>query len=408
MTKFTYTAKNKEGKAAGGTVEASDKAAALSLLEKQYLTAVSLHEEKTGFDPNNLNIGFLKSKKVKTKDMVIFSRQLSTMVNAGVPLVRSLNTLKSQTKSLYFQEVITGVAKDVESGTPLADSLQKYPRVFSDVYINMVRAGEAAGILDEILKRLAVQQEKEATIKKKIKSASMYPMVLLVITTVAFFALMIFIVPKIGDIVVDLAGEDTQLPPYTRAMLALSDFMVNQWYFFMAIIFGGIFSFRRYTRTKNGKRQWHKLLLKMPIVSGILTKIAVARFARTFASLLGAGVGVLDSIHITGRAVGNVIIKEELDAAAEQVKNGKQLSEPLSNSQVFPPIVAQMLSIGEESGKTDEILLKVADFYEEEVDAVIDGLSSIIEPIMIVILGAMVGLIAASVMGPISELSQNI
>lgn len=408
MAKFSYSGKNKEGKLANGSVEATDKATALELLAKQGIKAATIREEKTGFDPNNLNLNFLKSKKVKSKDMVIFSRQLSTMVNAGVPLVRSLNTLKSQTKNKYFQEVIVSISKDVESGMPLADALAKHPKIFSDVYINMVGAGEAAGILDEILKRLAYQQEKEATIKKKIKSASMYPMVLLVITTVAFFALMIFIVPKIGDIVTDLAGEDAELPVYTQALLALSDFLVQRWYIFIAMVVGGVIGFRKYTHTPKGKKRWHGLLLRMPVISGIITKIAIARFARTFSALLGAGVGVLDSIHITGRAVGNVVIQEEFENAANEVKNGKQLSEPLSNSKVFPPIVAQMLSIGEESGKTDEILVKVADFYEEEVDAVIDGLSSILEPIMIVILGGMVGLIAASVMGPISSLSQQI
>ncbi len=408
MTKFSYSARNKEGKAVSGVVEASSKTSALELLVKQELKPAGIHEVKTGFDPNHLSLKFLQRKHVKSKDMVIFSRQLATMINAGVPLVRSLNTLQLQTRSNYFKEILQEVSKDVEGGIPLADALEKHPTAFTDIYVNMIRAGEAAGILDEILKRLALQQEKEASMKKKIKSASTYPMVLLVITTVAFFVLMIFIVPKIGDIVKDLAGPDAKLPAYTAFMLGLSDFLVKRWYLFIIGGFGGITLIRRYIKTPKGKFRWHGLLLKMPIARTIIGKIAIARFARTFSSLLGAGVSMLDAIHITGRSVGNVVIQKELDEAAKAVKNGQQLSEPLSTSKIFPPIVAQMLAVGEESGQIDTILVKVADSYEEEVDALIDGLSAALEPLMIIALGSIVGLIAASVMGPISSLSQQI
>lgn len=272
----------------------------------------------------------------------------------------------------------------------------------------MVKAGEAGGILDDILKRLAMQQEKDASIKKKIKSASAYPMVLLVITVVAFFALMTFVVPRIGQIVTDLAGDDAVLPIQTRVLLSISDFMTNYWYFFLVIVVGGTFLLRRYIKTKKGRRNWHALLLRIPVVKTIITKVAIARFARIFSSLMGAGVSVLDSINVTADAIGNVIIEEELKEAGKEVTAGQQLSEPLSNSKHFPPIVAQMLSVGEETGQTDQVLIKVADFYEEEVDNMVDSLSSIIEPVMIVLMGAMVGLIASAVIGPISELSQSI
>jgi type IV pilus assembly protein PilC len=330
------------------------------------------------------------------------------MINAGVPLVRSLNTLNEQTESSALREVLSVVSKDVESGMSFAESLEKHPNVFGPIYTSMVKAGEAGGILDDILKRLAMQQEKDASIKKKIKSASAYPMVLLVITIIAFFALMTFVVPRIGQIVTDLAGDDAVLPIQTRVLLGVSDFMINYWYIFAIIVVGGFILIRRYIKTKRGRRNWHALLLRIPVIKTVITKVAIARFARIFSSLMSAGVSVLDSINVTADAIGNVIIEEELKEAGKAVTSGQQLSEPLANSKHFPPIVAQMLSVGEETGQTDQVLVKVADFYEEEVDNMVESLSSIIEPIMIVVMGAMVGLIASAVIGPISELSQTI
>ena len=290
----------------------------------------------------------------------------------------------------------------------MAEALAVYPRVFSEVYVNMVRAGEAGGILDEILKRLATQVEKEATMRKKIKSASAYPVVIFSITVLAFFGIMIVVIPKLGKIITDLGGPDAKLPVYTQAMLAMSTFMQKNAIFIIIFVALTIFFLRRYLRTPKGKYKFHALLLKLPVMKTIITKIAIARFSRTFASLMSSGVSVLEALEVTGGAIGNKVIEEELKNAAKEVKNGKQLSEPLSKSDHFPPIVAQMLAIGEETGEIDTILVKVADFYEEEVDAVIDGLSSLIEPLMIIVLGGMVGLIAASVMGPIASLSQNV
>jgi type IV pilus assembly protein PilC len=330
------------------------------------------------------------------------------MIGAGVPLNRTLNTLEEQSTSKYFKVVISQIAKDVESGTSLGDSFEKHSDVFSDIYINMVRAGEAGGILDDIMKRLANQVEQDASMRKKIKSASMYPMVIGVITFIAFFGIMIFVMPKLGKIITDLGGPDAKLPIYSQFLLSLSGFMQKNAIPVFAVTFITIFLFRRYIKTPKGKFWWHATMLRTPIIKEIITKIAIARFSRTFASLMTAGVSVLDALQITGGAIGNKVIEKELSEAAKEVKNGKQLSEPLSKSKHFPPIVGQMIAIGEETGQIDTILVKVADFYEEEVETTIDGLSSIIEPIMIVVLGAIVGLIAASVMGPIASLSKNI
>jgi len=405
---FTYTAQNKEGHSVTGEIEAADKAAASELLTKQGFKPLLIKVKKSGFDPNNLQFSWLKSKRVKTKDLVIFTRQLSTMINAGVPLVRSLNTLNEQTESDQLKTVLASVAKDVEGGVSFAEALTKHPNVFGPIYVNMVKAGEAGGILDDILKRLATQQEKDASIRKKIKSASTYPIVLLVITFIAFFALMTFVVPRIGQIVTDLAGDDAVLPLQTRVLLGLSDFLLNYWYIFAIVLVGGFIVLRRYLKTKGGRRNWHRLLLKIPVLKTVITKVAIARFARIFSSLMGAGVSVLDSINVTADAIGNVVIETELKEAGKAVTAGQQLSEPLGTSKHFPPIVAQMLAVGEETGQTDQVLIKVADFYEEEVDNLVESLSSIIEPIMIVVMGAMVGLIASAVIGPISELSQSI
>ncbi len=400
--KFSYTATNKEGKTVHGSVEGVNRDAVLSLLHKQGLHPIVVKAES--------GLGKMKGRPrhVKLRDLVIFTRQLSTMISAGVPITRCLTTLQEQSESKYFQLVIADITKEVEGGTPLGDAFAKYPNVFSDVYVNMVKAGEAGGILDEILKRLAAQVEQDASMRKKIKSAMTYPLVILSITILAFFGIMIFIIPKISKILTDLGGPDAKLPVYTQAMINMSNFMRSNFILIGIVLAIAIFLTRRYIRTPQGKYKFHALLLRTPIVKVIIVKVAIARFARTFASLMSAGVSVLDALEVTGGAIGNKVIEAELKAAAKEVKAGKQLSEPLSKSKHFPPIVSQMLAVGEETGQTDTILVKVADFYEEEVSVMVDGLSSIIEPLMIVVLGSLVGLIAASVMGPIASLSKNV
>jgi type IV pilus assembly protein PilC len=410
MPNFLYIATNNQAKIITGTLDATDKSAAIAALVKQGLRPLSLKGgDDTGKATGNFSFGdLLGANKVKSDDIVMFTRQLSAMMSAGVPLLRGLSSLQQHTESEALKKILVLIIKDVEGGAPLADTLEKYPNTFNDVYVNMVRAGEAAGILDEILKRLAMQQEKNATIRKKVKSAMAYPMVLIVITIIAFFGLMLFVIPQIGKILLDLGGADAKLPPLTQAMLAISGFMTSFWYIVLPAIFGGVVLLLRYMKTPTGKAIFHHLVLKVPGIKTIIMKVAVARFARTFAALMGAGVAVLEALSVTARAVGNVVYEQALNDAAEAVKNGATLSSVIEKNPIFPAIVAQMLAVGEETGQTDVVLLKVADFYEEEVDVAIDGLSAIIEPVMIVIMGSMVGLIAASVMGPIAGLAQNI
>lgn len=407
MPRFAYTASDDKNNVVKGTTELADRGSVINALAKQNLRPISirqLKDKKTNIDFNNL----FQSTKVKQDHLVAFTRQLSAMVGAGVPLLRSLSSLEKHAEDQALKRILADVVKDVEGGMPLGDALAKHPDTFNDIYVNMVRAGESAGILDDILKRLAAQLEKSSAIRKKIKSALAYPMVLIFITIAAFFGLMIFVIPQIGKILQDLGGPDAELPGITLFMLGLSGIITTYWYIIFPVIGGGIFFLLRYIKTKKGKRQFHTVILKIPGISVIIRKVAIARFARTFSALMGAGVAVLESLDVTSRAVGNVLYEEALKNAAIEVKNGKSLSSTIEKNELFPPIVSQMLAVGEETGQTDTVLLKVADFYEEEVDLAIESISSIIEPAMIVVMGGMVGLIAASVMTPISQLSSNI
>ena len=406
MSTFNYTARDHDNQIISGVVSATDRTTAMQAIRAQGLSPILI---KAGEETSKLGrLGSIKlGGKVKTKDLVVFTRQLATMVNAGVPMARSLTTLQAQTENKAFKEKLGQIAKKVEGGIGLGKALAEHPEVFSNIYINMVSAGEEGGILDEVLNRLALQVEKDAEIKHKVKSAMAYPVVVSVITLVAFFGLMTFVIPKLGAIIQNIGGE---LPTLTRVMLNISSFMRSP--IFIALVFIGgplaIFGLRRYLRTDEGLYRFHRILLKLPIVKVFITKVAIARFSRIFSSLMAAGVTVLVSIETTSSAIGNKVIERELLGASEKVRNGVPLSVSLAGSQVFPPIVSQMLAIGEETGQIDKILVKVAEYYETEVDTFVNALSSIIEPLMILVLGAIVGLVAASVFGPLTSLTQSI
>ena len=409
MPQFTYQAFNSARDIVSGSIEAADRASAITTLGNQSLKPIEIKEKGKSLlaGGGDLNIPFL-SGHVTGSALVLFTRQLSTMVAAGVPLLRALNGLSKNADSKALSIIVEQVSADIQGGMTLADALAKHPKTFNSVYTNMVRAGEAGGILDDILDRLATQQEKSASMKKKIRGAMAYPLVLLVIVIGAFFGLMIFIIPQIGKIIKNLAGPTGHLPALTTVMLGISDFVLTYWWALLLVIVGGVVAFLRITKTPAGKSAFHHLLLHIPVVKDVIMKTAVARFARTFSALLGAGVSIVEALEVTSAAIGNVVYQEAFKKAIEEVKVGKQLSTELEKYAIFPPIVPQMLSVGEETGKIDTVLLKVADFYEEEVDVTINSLSAIIEPIMIVVMGAMVGLIVASVMGPITSLATQI
>jgi len=405
---FSYKATKKDGTAATGTIEAGSHEGAVQALAHQGLHPLVVKAATAkGKGGGNITFGNF-GKKVKSSDLVIFTRQLATMVSAGVPLARGLELLQEDPESPYFKEVLSSITRDVRGGLPLGDAFAKYPNVFSDVYVNMVKAGEEGGILDQIMKRLAKQIESDASMKKQVKSAMAYPIVIGCITVVAFFGIMFVLMPKLGSIFAQLAGPGYQLPIYTRVLLNFADYCRKYVFIYAPIIIISIVFLRRYIKTPSGKYKLHVLLLRLPVVGPIVSKLAIARFARTFSSLMGAGVGVLEALSVTGGAIGNKVIEKELLNAAEAVKAGKPLSAQLAASPHFPRIIPEMLQVGEETGQMDKVLVKVADFYEEEVTTTMDGLASIIEPIMILVLGAGVGVIAASVMGPLAQLSTHI
>lgn len=406
MASFTYAAVNQKGEHLTGTLDAADRASVIKSLTGQGLQPLSVKEESGNSSRELLRL--FRGGRVKSDELVIFTRELSAMVGAGVPLLRALTSLHDHADSQTLKKLLNTVIRDVEGGDQLGDALAKHPNTFNDVYVNMVRAGESAGILDEILKRLAYQQEKNATMRKKIKSAMTYPMVLVGITILAFFGLMLFVIPQIGKILTDLGGEGTELPLLTQFMLNLSGFILGFWFILIPLMLAAIFMLLKYFKTPSGKKLLHSSILRIPGLKTIIMKVAVARFSRTFSALIGAGVPVLEALNVTARAVGNVVYEQALVDASKAVESGSTLSSEIERNPLFPAIVPQMLAVGEETGQTDTVLVKVADFYEEEVDVAIDGISAIIEPVMIVFMGGMVGLIAASVMMPIASLSSSI
>lgn len=408
MGQFSYSARDKSGAIMKGTLFAADRPAATASLAEKGLTPILVKEqagENSGGGIKGILGNISLGAKVKTSDKVIFSRQFATMINAGVPIVQSLNILRQQSESKKLKATVADVAKQVEGGSTLANALAMHPEVFNAIYVNMVKAGELGGILDQVLDRLATQQEKDAAIVSKVKSAMIYPAVITTATVGAFFFLMTVIVPGLASIFDSLGSS---LPIYTRVLLATSKFMVHGWYIILGAGVGAGILFNRWHKTTNGKRTVDKIMLKLPILGPILVKVNVARFARTFGSLMASGISVLDAINATKSALGNTMYQDDLAAMAQKVKNGRPMSEQIRDSKYFPAIVGQMLSVGEETGQLDTILLKLAEFYEAEVDTVVAGITSIIEPILIIVLGGMVGFIVISVFGPISNLSSSV
>lgn len=399
MATFEYKAITNAGKTISGTIEGNSKDSATEALSAQGIKVIQIELSKG----KAKHLG-----KVKLVDLVLFTRQLSTMVSAGVPLMRSLTTLQTQAENPTMKLVIADLVKEVESGAQLADALEKHPEVFTPIYINMVRAGEAAGIVDDILKRLATQVESSQTLRKKIKGAMTYPTVVFCIMIIAFFGIMIFIIPKIGEILKGIGGPDAELPALTAALLGISDFLIKFWPVIIGVAVGAGFMLRKFLKTEAGKRKRDEIILKLPIVGLLTTKSTVASFTRTFSALVGAGVSVVEALRITGRSLGNKLYEEDLEKAALQVINGKQMSEAIGESKLFPPIVSQMLAVGEETGQTDVVLVKVAEFYEEEVNTMVDSMSSLIEPLIMVVIGGGVAVIAAAVMGPIASISNSV
>jgi type IV pilus assembly protein PilC len=338
---------------------------------------------------------------IKTKDLAIFTRQFATMINAGLPLVQCLDTLSKQTSKPAFREIISKVMKDVEGGGTLAESLAKHKNAFQDLYVHMVAAGEAGGILDVILLRLATFLEKMDALKRKVKTAMTYPTVVMTVAIGATIFMLIFIIPTFAKMFKDFGGV---LPLPTRIVLGCSDFLRTQWWLLVGTIVGTVVAFKRYAATEKGRLKIDGILLNMPAIGDILRKASVARFTRTLGTLISSGVPILEGLNITAKTAGNMVVHNAVLATRASISEGETIAEPLRKSGVFPPMVVQMIAIGEETGALDEMLNKIADFYEDEVDSAVEALTSIIEPIMIVFMGGVVGAMVVAMYLPIFKM----
>ena len=402
MATFTYDAVDPSGRMVKGKVEADNEQVVLAKLHEQQFHVVSLGEKKAGF---KMQLAGGKAQKIKLQTLVIFSRQFATMIDAGIPIIKCLDILESQTKEDSMKMVINATRKDVKSGLSLTDAIAKHPNAFTKLYINMIRAAEIGGILDVILDRLAGFLEKEMEIKGKIKSAMMYPIIVLNFAGVMVLALFMFVLPRFKEIFLSM---NVEMPPVTLALFATGDWLQKFWWVVIICGVGAFIGFKRYDKTPRGHYNIDKFKLKLPIFGDLSLKLSISRFCRTFGTLIASGVPMMRSLEIIGETSGNAVLAEAVANARTSIREGAKISQPLAASGLFPSMVTHMVDVGEETGRLSEMLCKVADFYDDEVDAMVKGLTSLIEPLLIVSMGVLVGFIAISVMSPIFKLVSSI
>lgn len=402
METYNYQAHSHSGQIISGSQQASSKKEIVDALLAKNMTPVSIEAVSSSSLASKLK-SLIPHGRVSMKEKVIFSRQFATMIGAGIPIARSLSILKTQTSNKALAAALETVAHDVESGSTLSDSLAKYPKVFSPVYISMVHAGEVGGILDEVLNRLADQMEKDSELVSKVRGAMVYPGLIFVVMIAALIFIMTVVVPQLEVV---FEAVDTELPWNTQLLLNLSATMRSQGILIaIGIIIGGILFFRVSKKNQKLHRSLHRFYLKIPVFGMIIRKINIARFARTFGALLGAGIPVLDALRVVSDSLSNVIMQDELQTASTAVRNGGSIAKSLKTSKVFPVIVPEMIAIGEETGELEKILTKLADFYDKEVQSLVTNLSAIIEPMMLIVMGSLVGFIIVSVIGPLYQLT---
>jgi type IV pilus assembly protein PilC len=393
MPTFTYTARAINGELKSATIEAKSRDDVLAELKKLRLNLVKIDEG-----------GATKKKRggsIKMRDIVIFTRQFSTMINSGLPLVQALDILANQSENPALKDVTRQVVFDVESGNTVADALRKHPKAFSELYVNMVAAGEAGGILDTILMRLAVFMEKNDALVRKVKGAMIYPGVIMSVAGIAITVLLIFVIPTFQSM---FESAHIPLPFMTRLVIGMSSFLKHYWFIIIGLVAGGVFMLKRYYATSNGKLAIDKLMLKAPVLGDVLRKSAVSRFSRTLGTLISSGVSILEGLEITAKTAGNRVISDAIMESRASIAGGETISAPLKKSQVFPPMVISMINVGEQTGGLDEMLTKIADFYDEEVDAAVAGLLALMEPVMIVFLGVVVGGMVVAMYLPIFDM----
>ncbi len=396
MPAFTYTARALNGDLKTATIEAPNRDEVITQLRKQRLNVVKIDEKK---DADNKKKK--KGGKISMRDIVIFTRQFSTMINAGLPLVQALDILAKQSENPALKDVTMSVVYDVESGHTVADAFRKHPNAFSDLYVNMVAAGEAGGILDTILMRLATFMEKNDALVRKVKGAMIYPGVISSVAAIAISVLLIFVIPTFEKM---FASVGLALPLPTRVVIAMSKFLTGYWWAVIAVGFVSFWWLKKYYASNAGKLVIDRLMLKAPVLGDVLRKSAVSRFTRTLGTLIGSGVSILEGLEITAKTAGNRVISDAIMESRASIAGGETIAAPLQKSQVFPPMVISMIAVGEQTGGLDEMLSKIADFYDEEVDAAVSNLLSLMEPVMIVFLGVVVGGMVVAMYLPIFDM----
>src|SRR4051812_18715925 len=392
MATFTYTARSFPGEIRTSTLEAQSRDDVIAQLRKQRLNVVKI-DEATPKKPRRGHI--------KMRDIVILTRQFSTMINAGLPLVQAMTILAEQSQNKVLSEVMRKVVFDVESGNTVADALSKHPQAFSNLYVNMVAAGEAGGILDTILMRLATFMEKNDALIRKVKGAMIYPAVIMSVAAIAVTVLLVFVIPVFENM---FASVSLALPLPTRVVIGLSKALKLYWWAIGGGIFGLYISVKKYYATPGGRLAIDRFMLRVPVLGDVLRKSAVSRFTRTLGTLISSGVSILDGLEITAKTAGNRVIQDAIMESRASIAGGETISAPLKKSAVFPPMVISMIAVGEQTGGLDEMLTKIADFYDEEVDAAVSGLLALMEPVMIVFLGVVVGGMVISMYLPIFDM----
>jgi len=396
MPVFQYTARTLKGDLQSGEVDLPTRDDVIAHLRKNRMVVVQVRAA-----PKAFKLSFKFGGGIKTRDLVVMTRQFATMINAGLPLVQALDILAKQTENQSLAEITRSVVYDVESGHTLADALRKHPKAFSDLYVNMVAAGEAGGILDTILVRLSEFLEKNDAIIRKVKGAMIYPAVIMSVAAIAIAVLLIFVIPTFQNM---FASVNLELPLPTRIVIGMSSILTHYWWAIIGAAGGFVFLLSRYYKTAPGRLQIDKLLLRLPVLGDVIRKSAVSRFTRTLGTLISSGVSILDGLEITARTAGNMVIHNAVMESRASIAGGETIAGPLQKSNVFPPMVISMIAVGEQTGGLDEMLSKIADFYDDEVDAAVSALLALMEPIMIVVLGVIVGGMVVAMYLPIFDM----
>jgi len=401
MSTFAYKALDSTGTTVQGEIEADDKVAVASQLRARGLIVVDIDEQQVAADL------FERFKKVKADELTVATRQFSTMVSSGMSMLRALYVLEEQQDNPKLKGAFSQVRKDVEAGLALSDALARHPDIFNELYVAMVAAGETGGILEETLERVADQLEKDASLRRQIKSAMVYPIVILSFAVIVILALVAFLVPVFEGVFRDFGGK---LPAITQVTVTFSHLVTRQPYILIGGVVLIVWSFRRWKNSSRGKQQWDRIKLRFPMKIGdVVQKVALARFARTYSALIGAGVPMLEAIEITGRTSGNIVVENAMHAVHESVRNGGTIAAPMrTEPDAFPSMVVQMIAVGEETGALDSMLSKIADFYEDEVEAAVKALTSILEPIMIILVGSIVGFVVIAMYLPLFRVYDQI